>query len=140
MNREILFKAKRIDNREWIEGYIGKRTIMPVKKPGRMAHLGTTIERIPTGIFLEKSNEVDPATVCQYTGFEDVKGVKAFENDIVFCEETGVKGTIVFANGCYEIKWQSEDEALREDIMFWFTQRRMHVIGNVFDDKEDSDD
>lgn len=72
MNREILFKAKRIDNNEWVEGFY-------VRLP--LVHYDKTEELITdkTGT----SYEVDPSTVSQYVGIEDINGNKIFENDVV---------------------------------------------------------
>lgn len=67
--REILFKAKRLDNGEWVEGYYAKRHGVP---------LIYEIRECP-----QNNYEVDPKTVCQYTGLTDKKGKKIWENDIV---------------------------------------------------------
>ena len=157
--REILFKAKRIDNGEWIEGSL---------ITGVFFRLGQGIPYIfcpdeadydcfedfseENGIF-----EVDPATICQYTGLTDKNSNKIWENDIVQC----VSKEVVISGGPYSTGYRFGDKlkvkCLKsgftlstltnnsevpnvcgnvKNYEFWNIQRFLKVIGNIFDNPE----
>ncbi len=76
MNREILFKAKRIDNGEWVEGQYVYIT-NPLTEDGKpIKHLICN----GTNIF---NDLIDSDTICQCTGLTDKNDKKIWENDIV---------------------------------------------------------
>ena len=136
--REILFRGKRVDNGEWVIGYLvrGEDYLYETEM--------TTIFSTDT-IFYPNTetsgyDRVIPETVGQYTGLKDKNGNKIFEGDIVeftdkYIHKKG-RAKIVFEafkwkySGCYyggnPIVWLCIDDSSIE----------FEVIGNIHDNPE----
>ena len=119
--REILFKAKRIDTGDWVEGYY-------VKDP-------LSNHRIYWQPFLQATSNtfhfVDPSTVCQYTGKNDKNGVKIFEGDTLHMGDTNIKYTVIFQD-CGFVAKQYRNRSTA-GIEYW--QKLIVVTGNIYDNK-----
>ena len=143
MNREILFKAKRKDNGKWVEGYYIyhiKRTICPLGdsvKPEDEQHVimqdGFSDWNMPRGTVVY---EIDPDTLCQYTGLADENGKKIWENDIVKTDECTLDlnngiGKVMFYEGIWYL-----DGNIQNSLYDLYRDGEIEVIGSIFDDKE----
>lgn len=143
MNREILFKAKRKDNGEWVEGSLVrsedvdddfKVIIIPLKESWMYT------EEYSNDIGFEGWYKVDPTTLCQYTGLNDKNGKKIWENDI--CDRKEKYPEIVTYNkGDWQLDYSYVfGKGIHHDacnLGFYACERNcVNVIGNIFDDKE----
>jgi hypothetical protein len=126
MEDRYLFKSKRIDNGEWVQGYLygiwEKRYIL----------WGMTND-IPNMI------EVDPSTICQCTGLKDKNGKLIWENDIVR-DRYGNFYKAFWQNNYYQFSLS----CVKADVFpigakwnLWsFKSFEIEVIGNIFDNSE----
>ena len=128
--REILFKAKRVDNGEWVEGYLAiifEKTVI-IEKESQKNSYGKWI------------TEIDPETICQFTGLCDKNGNRIWENDI--CDRKEKYPEVVKMNAGdwtldYSYLFQSEYGGDYCNLGFYATERKcVQVIGNIFDNPE----
>lgn len=150
--REILFKAKRIEDGEWIEGYYQKRHDFL----GNEEHLIFYAD----GHTVWDHAEVDSETLCQFTGLCDKNGKKIWKNDILMCHgnpkdlakvlfgEFGVRnietGSIVDKVVGWHYEVVPTDAISRCEPFCWpmplteyyIDRCEMEVVGNIFDNPE----
>ena len=133
--REILFRGKRLDNGEWIEGYF-------VKFEWR------EIPEIYTGwncyTLTPECHGIEPSTVGQYTGLTDKNGRKIFEGDIIkivpyydYSDDYSISKVYSY-NGVFCVDYHGDDfdsKALGflED---YLPYGDFEVIGNIHDNPE----
>ena len=131
MNREVLFRGKRVDNGEWVYGgicdYGGGVSIFVVNH-----YEGSLYEPPYTDL---DEVDVDPSTVGEFTGLYDKNGKEIYEGDIVKEKESGIIGYIAFhkQSACFRIVFSKSDTGLgNRGIPGTF----LEVIGNIADNPE----
>lgn len=113
--REILFRGKRVENGEWVEGNYGERfdgegIVSCISKPTKETISGTLCY------------DVDPSTVGQYTGLTDRNGDRIWKGDIVEFEDGATYskiGNVIFYEGAFCIEY------------LFYGYKRYHRIGQV---------
>jgi len=120
--RDIVFRGKRIDNREWIYGFYyktkGKHIILGDREPDSNG---------------QKEKEINPETVGQFTGMYDKNGVKIFEGDIIQ-RDYKVAGKTLYEKRVIEYK--SAYFAGFQFIKGKPNNMGCEVIGNIHDNPE----
>lgn len=129
MNDRYLFRAKRIDNGEWVQGYY---TYYPCGF--------TSVDKVEHAIrdtvpeYYSKLYFVDPSTICQCTGLKDKNGTLIWENDIIKCGEyiTRVSWNKKYAS------WVITKSGWLYHHFFGESQNPedCEVIGNIFDNPD----
>ena len=125
--REILFRGKRLDNGEWVEGDL----VHSVYKVGDtcVGKFGCTLGM----------HQVAPSTVGQYTGLKGKNGKRIFEGDIVKTSDITHEGVIQIPGESFEIAIRKGCWVMvaGEDWDFLETNHEcIQVIGNIHDNPE----
>ena len=121
MENRHLYRGKRIDNDEWVEGYLSYPFCT---EKGNESYYFYAKDSL--GFFCRCV--VDAATICQCTGYEEI-----YEKDIFQCEDE----RYVIEWSDYSLSWEAESIFSSETISLGeFSPKEIDVIGNVFDNPE----
>lgn len=134
--KEELFKAKREDNGEWIQGSL------LVLDDGSYRIATSCLVGDVENILTVCAYDVDPDTVCRYIGLTDKNGNKIWENDIVKnAEYENYKAIVQYGafncSCCHGVYgWTFESISGYSQICDIRIPNEVEVIGNIFDNKE----
>ena len=120
--REILFRGKRLDNGEWVEGNL----FVSDTDGGTYILAGSRIVTIEW--------EVDHSTVGQYTGLKDKNGKKVFEGDIIRKTNECRHPQIFIAN--IRTSFPTNEEVYYSPCDHFTESCEYEIIGNVTDNPE----
>ena len=136
MNDRYLYRAKRTDNGEWVVGFYHwtnwRNT--QTKEIVEVTHSILPID-------CQDSYHVDPSTICQCTGKNDVDGKLIFEHDIVafldtYSTENGWSEQNCIGEVCWDDETLSFQVTERLSAESYEVLEECKVIGNIFDNPE----
>ena len=121
MNREILFRGKRVDNGEWTEGYF-------FKSWDKVFLLWGMTGDCPN------MEEVVPETIGQFTGVYDKNGDEIYEGDILEFDGAEIpeeeRAVVIYADGRFRLKNPHYDYM---DDLNSLTASMEIIVGNTYD-------
>ena len=126
MEREILFRGKKIDGDEWIKGFYAEN-----------GHGSSNIQ--PKCKFF--GYLVKPETVGQFTNMTDCINNLLFEGDLVRafddkkCEfDQSYIGIVKFVGGAFGVEWHAKN--FQTFMPFRDIESNIMLVGNIFDNPE----
>ena len=121
--REILFRCKRTDNGEWVQGYICRYGWIGKEKDYIIPDYASALY----------TAEIDPETVGQYTGLTDMNGRKIFEGDTVWNSYDEDYGKVEWDNDM--AKFIITFPTFTVDFANVYGEE-LEIVGNVYDNPE----
>jgi uncharacterized phage protein (TIGR01671 family) len=129
--REIKFRGKRVDNGEWVYGYLCYMDNEPVIIEGCLKWVDGS------ELYCNAFYFVIPETIGQYTGLKDKNGKEIYEGDVVLYNRNIDDETDKFI---FEVVWAKDQYGLRETkhkYYLWDNHWDMtEAVGNIYENPE----
>lgn len=125
--REILFRGKRADNGEWVEGFYIESKYHNDRNLYRIVEKDNWCDEYEGYYYNEY--DVIPETVGQFTGLTDRNGNKIFEGDIVAVEGENIQAVVKYRDDKAAFFVENDDE----EEYFGEAETDVIVIGNIYD-------
>ena len=125
--RQIKFKAKRIDGKGWVCGYFYEENdnTYIIENRQKESKLNRNL-----------TYKVEPSTVCQFTGENDMNGNEIYIGDIISNLETGSIIEVTWNERLKRLdcKFLNADKGLEVPFGIFVSRcKRIVVVGNKFD-------
>lgn len=134
MKREILFRGKRTDNGQWVEG--------DLINSFESVHIANCYFK-PSNDETPELTDVHPETIGQFTGLLDKNGKKIFEGDILNVGENLIGNIVFIDNNCedygdeihsaFHYSINNHNKIVPLDSYF---KNNCKIIGNIHDNPE----
>lgn len=128
--RKIKFKAKRLDNGEWVYGSLIRSTAGIKERAYIVDSFSSMSDYSVVGI--------DPSTVCQFTGLKDYEGKEIWEGDTVhdsydlLCIDNLYEVVYIEEEGTFAFKSLDKVDNYEPFVNLF----EAYVVGNKFDKKK----
>lgn len=136
MRDRYLFKAKRIDNGEWVQG-----ALVYDNRDGLYRIITKINYSTGTCLMTDTAPRVDKSTICQCTGLKDKNGKLIWENDIVKDKNSNFY-IAIWWDDYYQYCWVCIKSIIeifvgcKRDLWVIVENSEIEVLGNIFDNPE----
>lgn len=122
MKRDIKFRAKALDNKQWYEGYLSSPDTL-------------NVPTVVDGVTYYDEVLIDSGTICQFTGLKDENGREICEGDIVtwLINDTYWTAPVEWREGSF---WMTTDINRGYLVANDWLRGEYQVIGNIHDNPE----
>lgn len=121
----IKFKAKRLDNGEWVYGSLIRSTAGVKERAYIVDNFSSMSDYSVIGVV--------PSTVCQFTGLTDCEGKEIFEHDLIHFVGYEPTAEVIWSEDDYAFMTTGDTNLFLLSDVIDVGNGKIEVIGNKFD-------